>query len=361
MSTSAGVAVAAALVGLVALLALFVAVERAHRERRTSRREADAERLRPVVLGALGTRGPAVAPADRRGPTARVLEELAVGVLERTRGADREGVVAVLGSTGALGRARDGLDSARAARRRHSVELLGVAGDRSARRLVVARLADRDADVRAAAARALGRIGGPGAVAPVMEALGDRRVSATTVSMALLRLGPAAAPEVRSHLLDGHDPAVRVVAADVLGVLGDRPSRPALEEAVGDTAVRVSAVRALGRLGDPRSVPVLLDRLEDQLEAPLVLFDRQLTLALVEALGLVGDRRAVGTLSRCFGRTQRLSQAASAALAPMGPRRSLRSMREREEQERRSRGVPVASLAGVVRPATLPSPRSSRG
>ncbi|RMF83541.1 MAG: NACHT domain-containing protein, partial [Nitrospirae bacterium] len=90
-------------------------------------------------------------------------------------------------------------------------------------------------DVRRAA-EALGKLGDPRAVEPLLQALGD---------------------ESRG---------VRRAAAEALGKLGDPRAVEPLLQALGDrySDVRLAAAEALGKLGDPRAVEPLLQALRDE-------------------------------------------------------------------------------------------------
>jgi HEAT repeat protein len=82
-------------------------------------------------------------------------------------------------------------------------------------------LHDRDPDVRAAAARALGKLGRPEAVPHLLGALERKRsVPVGVVSMALLHLGPPCAPALRHGLARENSRHVRALAAELLGWLG---------------------------------------------------------------------------------------------------------------------------------------------
>ena len=77
-------------------------------------------------------------------------------------------------------------------RRAIAAERLGNAGVPTTARSVIRLLEDRHADVRIVAARALGKMGNPGAVAPLLNALDcERPVPMSIVTMALLHIGPS--------------------------------------------------------------------------------------------------------------------------------------------------------------------------
>jgi len=112
------------------------------------------------------------------------------------------------------------------------------------------------------AARALGRIGDPRAVEPLMNALGK----------------------------SGGDLGVYI--AEALGELGDRRAVPILVEAAkrGDEPALRSVIETLGRLGDPAAVTALLELLRNAKE--------DARYASIIALGRIRDPRAIAGLKK---------------------------------------------------------------
>jgi HEAT repeat protein len=112
------------------------------------------------------------------------------------------------------------------------------------------------------AARALGRIGDPGAVEPLMNALEK----------------------------SGGDLGVYI--AEALGDLGDRRAVPGLVEAAkkGDEPALRSVAEALGRIGDPAAVQVLIELLNSGKE--------DARFASIIALGRIRDPRGIAALKR---------------------------------------------------------------
>ncbi len=111
---------------------------------------------------------------------------------------------------------------------------------------------------------ALGAIGDPQAVPPLIQALGhapfadDWDAVRRAAAEALVRIGAPAVPALIQALGDDWD-AVRRAAAWALGAIGDPQAVPALIQALGDSdsAVRRAAAWALGAIGDPQAVPPL--------------------------------------------------------------------------------------------------------
>ena len=104
----------------------------------------------------------------------------------------------------------------------------------------------KDAAIPAASASALGELGDPRAVGPLLAMLHDKR-------------SPAAVAAIVGALGKIRDPR----AVEALGELGDPRSVEPLIGALhdGSASVRRAAAKALGRIGDPRSVDPLIDAL----------------------------------------------------------------------------------------------------
>jgi HEAT repeat protein len=115
--------------------------------------------------------------------------------------------------------------------------------------------------VRAAAGRALGRLGTREAVPDLIRALGDASADVRVVAAAALwRLpDPAATEPLLEHVKDA-DKAVREWSALALGVIGDKRAVPEMVRLLSDSerSVRLAAVRSLGRIGDPDGLEPLL-------------------------------------------------------------------------------------------------------
>lgn len=131
-----------------------------------------------------------------------------------------------------------------------------AAGGMTTPTLAARALGDADAEVRVAAAAALGDIGGPASVAPLMNALNDTGSGvAAAASQSLSRVGDAAIPMLVARLSAGDTVAYRVSQA--LEVIG----RPAVDSLLavartGNGGARWAAI-TLGQIGDPRAVPAL--------------------------------------------------------------------------------------------------------
>ena len=202
----------------------------------------------------------------------------------------------------------------RRSRRAMAAHLLGAAAVPAAVPDLVRLTQDRSEDVRRVAARALGRMGDPRGVRALISALEEpRALSQGTVGLAMVRMGPAAAPGLR-EALGSDDPSVRAMAADVLGHLGDTDAVPRLMDRLHDDEVnvRLAAAAALRRIGSPQARPALAHTaLSDQEPAVRAL--------AVSALAVLGPAFALGTLSEALGDVDhRVARAAAGALAQAG-------------------------------------------
>lgn len=124
---------------------------------------------------------------------------------------------------------------------------------------------EKDAGVRAAAARSLGRIGDSRAVEPLIAVLGDARRDVRQAAVeALSLIGNPRAIEPIIGLLKDSDPIVRQTAAGALGRVGAPAVEPLCGALTDSTAgVRRAAARALGTIGDPRAIEPLSGALTD--------------------------------------------------------------------------------------------------
>jgi hypothetical protein len=132
--------------------------------------------------------------------------------------------------------------------RRSVAQALGRLGDAGSRSLLAELLFDRSKDARRAAAAALARLGGPPSLEPLLSALDDENAGVRMAAETALRT-----------VLSEMEPAPGL-AASSRGELAS-VAREALAESLrsGDELERVRAAEALGRLGDARAIDVLLE------------------------------------------------------------------------------------------------------
>jgi HEAT repeat protein len=154
--------------------------------------------------------------------------------------------------------------------RTHAAEVLGLAGAPAAVPALVEALRDRhedEASVKVAAAAALARLRDPSAIALLVGEL--RTVdeqSSRSVAEALVAFGEMAVDALLELLADAAHPAGRLWAARILGRLG---SARAVDDLIArlsdrDDRLRMAAAEALGAIGDPRALqPIVRATLRD--------------------------------------------------------------------------------------------------
>jgi HEAT repeat protein len=150
-------------------------------------------------------------------------------------------------------------------------------------RALIARLRDDDAQVRQAAAHALGRIGNTMAIAPLVTALDDGEPEVQAAALDALSnfdRGVPAAP-IRRMLQNGNS-EVRHSALHILANLRDRESGNAIAALVrdNDADVRQTALQALKEIGDPAFAAAMVGALTDM--------DADVREAALQALAEVG-------------------------------------------------------------------------
>ena len=185
--------------------------------------------------------------------------------------------------------------------RSEAADALGLLGADSAGALR-AGLRDSDPRVRAAVAKALGRL--PPALAEalltdtVTKDASELTVAAALRSLGTLRYAGAFETLARALARDSHAERVRIAALDGLGSLRNARGVPlALEQAAPGraSALRVAAVHTLRDLG--RNQKVVSGRLASLLEDR----DPKVREAAAEALGVLGDARTRGRLREALG------------------------------------------------------------
>jgi HEAT repeat protein/beta-lactamase regulating signal transducer with metallopeptidase domain len=144
--------------------------------------------------------------------------------------------------------------------------LVAAAGDTAVVRALIARLRDENAEVRQAAADALGRIGDPLAIPALVASLDDPEAEVRRSALDALsqfERGVPAAP-IRALLTFG-DAEVRARAASMLGQMRDRSSVGAIGRLVqdSDADVRREAIHALAEIRDPAGTPAVAAALQD--------------------------------------------------------------------------------------------------
>ncbi len=256
----------------------------AYHERRAKRLES---RVAPLALALVDGE-----PADGSGLTRLEAETLA-GVLERyaqvLNGESRARVAAFFEGSGTVELEISRLRSRRGWRRATAAKTLGDMSSSTAAPALIEALEDRDAAVRSAAARGLGRLGYPDSVEPLVRALASGNIPRAAAGLALLQIGSAAVPALLG-MLDSDDEYVRATSVELIGRLGCASEGERILCCLDDPSaeVRARASRALGRLATADAAT----RLRQALHARMP-FERA---AAAVGLGRVGDGTAVDEL-----------------------------------------------------------------
>jgi HEAT repeat protein len=163
-------------------------------------------------------------------------------------------------------------------------------------------------EARAYAAEALGKIGRPEAVQPLLALLHDTEWECRVAAVQALAQLRVAEPLIAA--ID--DCALRKVVIEALGQLGDRRATEPLVALLHDEGCkgyqwsRFDVARALGRIGDPRAVRPLLAYAEEEARRFGSSGAFALNLIAVEALGQIGDPEVLPILQSWY---QEASQA----------------------------------------------------
>ena len=301
--------VSLALVAIGFLFALLLCARRLHANR-LEREELAARRQAEPVLHALldgDEAGRAMTAEDAA--LATMLAELSPSLAGDTRKAIAEHFE----SRGAVGRATRGLGHPLAHRRAESAALLGDMCSDQAEPVLLLAMNDRDADVRLAATRSLGRLRARSAVVPILHSLACRHVPRAVAANAVLTIGVAALPGIRT-LINTEHPATRAAAVELLGRLGNPRDGESLRDRLTDHAplVRERACEALAHLG--------ADDVDQALEHLLADDVRNVRAAAAAALARVGGpHNAARLLEIVHHDCAEVAEIAAATLATIAP------------------------------------------
>ena len=311
---------------------ITLVLTRATKDRLEKRRAVRAATIRGHVFDLVMGEDAEVASAQSwlgatRGSRWNHVEQQLFAMLPKLKGDGRAVIIGVLLARGAEQHAVGLSRSRSAVRRCRGTYRLGMLGLGAHFELIVRLLADRKFLVRRVAVRALGNLGDPRAVRPLLV-LGqhDNRLARDLV-FALGRMGGAVAPELRRVLAEEIDSGEHLhldPAAAVLGLLGDTDSVEIL--AVGlrseNPSFAGACAEALGRIGSPEAIPALVEALLD--------FRPNVRAAAAHALGAVGSSAALSNLIDVVDEEEpQVSRQAAQALLDLGP--AARELLERSE------------------------------
>lgn len=284
---------------LLAMLVVLVA-QRLIRAAAEVRHRSLTERYRGIVQSALAEESLALdaltgIPVRHRG----IAAELVLATLRVVRGAQTERARAIAERLQLTAGWREDLRSRFWWHRSEAALALGLLRDREAVALLTPLLDDDHEQVRAAAIDALGQIGDPAAIEPLLQSMSEptrheraRVVQAlrgfgedatralvqhgkrheddrAVVAMVLSFVGGTAASETLLEWSASPDAETRAAAWMAIGTIGmdDRAYYHAIKALNADApAVRAAAARALARSGRADAAPQLAGRLDDEWE-----------------------------------------------------------------------------------------------
>lgn len=230
--------------------------------------------------------------------------------------------------------------------RAEAMEKLGRLRSRKAVPALIARLALEEPAIRHVAIRALGRIGAPEALEPLLDEVeGADEAGLKVVTQAVVGYGADCVPAVLRRLERPGKHAEREVA--ILGRLRALEALPRLIElaSAGTTPhLRAAAAAALGAAAHPDAVEVLLAALADPM--------REVRVQAAWALGRVGDPRAVAPLDAALGDAYgwvRIRAAESLSKLGAPGVRALRLRASAPDEELRTLAREMLDLAGERR------------
>ncbi len=183
---------------------------------------------------------------------------------------------------------------------RQAAEALGRIGGEHSMRLLISALKNDNVDMRVNAAAGLRKAADLRTVEALIEALQDPSWLVRNEAVrALGMLGDKRAVEPLISLLGDENFDVKWSTAMELGGFKDVRALPGLIEALGDprAAIRRSTARSLGKIGDPGAVEALIAALQSPQEANLMNSSQE---AAAEALGMIGDARAIAPLNNAL-------------------------------------------------------------
>jgi len=255
----------------------------------------------------------------------------------------------------ALKKAMARLRSSSAADRASAADEMGRRGYRFRKQISDALrpllLADGESVVRAAAGRALGRLGAREAVPELIKALSDPAVEVRVVSAAALwRLPDVSAVPALLDRVQDDDRAVREWTALALGVAADARAVPALVGLLADSErpVRLAAVRSLGRINRPEGLKPLVRYLSS---AKRDEEEKEEVVNSIASIEGTGRSSALLDLLAAPGIDSTQKVRVAIALGKVGDTQSLPALRKLSTQRDESKSVREAATKAI--PAVL--------
>lgn len=317
---------ALALTAMTTVFLVVLLVRRFLVERAENRRLEIEQRLRPLALELI-----AGGNSDLSGLSEGELEILSATMARYARsltGEARTRITTYFETSGLVVSEIRSLNDRRSWRRANAAYLLGDMGSNNATQDLMDLLAgDPSREVRAAAARSLGKLQAISSVRLLLTALARRTVPRTVAAESILAIGPAALPALL-QMADADEREMRAAAVELIGYVGDASCAVTLIDAMCDPGVdvRVNAARALGRLGAADGAAMLRAALADD--------SAEVRAAAASALGRIRDREAVDALLlQSTNDAFDAARAAAQALVQIDPRVVVRAASERTKSD----------------------------
>ncbi len=170
----------------------------------------------------------------------------------------------------------------------------------------------RDERATVVSTERMGKTRSPLTVDELLETLKDPRFNVrfeAIISIARMGSEPRLV-DALSHIVDGTELSLSVIAAWALGRIGDEQALPSLRNGLNShyRSIQAHCARSLGTLNDQQIVPILLERLPKET-------DKGLQIAYASALGNLRVKSAVGMLFDVLDTTENEGARTEVALA----------------------------------------------
>ncbi|NNN19527.1 MAG: hypothetical protein HKL84_06695, partial [Acidimicrobiaceae bacterium] len=246
------------------------------------------------------------------------LDVLTETILTKVKGTSKDILVSFLEARGTIDQAIRRTRRFGYLGRCRAASFLGNLGVPQAREPLEKLLRDRKRDVRMIAARGLGQLGDPSSIPSLFKAIESKKrvVPFGTVLVALMRMGPAGKPLIRSGL-SAKGELVRAASAEILGLLGAvEYTSDLIDHLEQDPSVdiQIRCARALGRIGSPRALAPLRNSLQKQMP-------RGLRMISCGALASIGGNEVIDEIAQLVNEEDtQLARASAHAASQMGPK-----------------------------------------
>ncbi len=174
-------------------------------------------------------------------------------------------------------------------KRRWAVQMIGKSGEKRGIPYLINLLSDKNVAIQEAVADALIKIDGKEVAKKLVPLLRSEEASLRNISIEILEEIGEEAIDTLVSLLRDKDHDIRKFACDSLGDIASPKATPYLITVLNDVNINVAcaAAEALGKIGNKRAIEPLTKALEGNI---------WLICSCAEALGRIGDKRVVESL-----------------------------------------------------------------